>query len=239
MMTICHHISSSPKPKLRSLKQKGTADSVEKLLFDLLPVLEHAPAFKLDEQPILLFAIYQKSSLMFLYPQDLFIRMLCFSRWWNSCCNFTRRERKKRICKCKDGGTDCKSTATGRLWYRLGFFHDCYYYHGYDLYILVDSQSDLQFPHFAVLQNMIHMDSCAFSRIIFSSWLHCSKVLDSAYDAMPYYQYFKRENITPFIDLNGKGEDPLFIKMTLRLTKDGVPVCPSGCRMHRISIRSC
>lgn len=33
-----------------------------------------------------------------------------------------------------------------------------------------------------------------------------SKVLlDSAHDAMPYYQYFKRENITPFIDLNGKG----------------------------------
>lgn len=47
-----------------------------------------------------------------------------------------------------------------------------------------------------------------------------SKVLlDSAHDAMPYYQYFKRENITPFIDLNGKGGRPLFIKMTLRLTK--------------------
>lgn len=47
-----------------------------------------------------------------------------------------------------------------------------------------------------------------------------SKVLlDSAHDAMPYYQYFKRENITPFIDLNGKVEDPLFIKMTLRLIK--------------------
>ena len=47
-----------------------------------------------------------------------------------------------------------------------------------------------------------------------------SKVLlDSAHDAMPYYQYFKRENITPFIDLNGKGGRPLFIKMTLRLIK--------------------
>ena len=30
-----------------------------------------------------------------------------------------------------------------------------------------------------------------------------SKVLlDSAHDAMPYYQYFKEKNITPFIDLN-------------------------------------
>lgn len=44
-------------------------------------------------------------------------------------------------------------------------------------------------------------------------------LLDSAHDAMPYYQYFKRENITPFIDLNGKGGRPLFIKMTLRLIK--------------------
>ena len=33
-----------------------------------------------------------------------------------------------------------------------------------------------------------------------------SKVLlDSAHDAMSYYQYLKRYNITPFIDLNGKG----------------------------------
>lgn len=47
-----------------------------------------------------------------------------------------------------------------------------------------------------------------------------SKVLlDSAHDAMSYYQYFKRENITPFIDLNGKVEDLPFIKTTLLLIK--------------------
>ncbi len=28
---------------------------------------------------------------------------------------------------------------------------------------------------------------------------------DSAHDAMPYYEYCRRQNITPFIDLNGKG----------------------------------
>ena len=45
-----------------------------------------------------------------------------------------------------------------------------------------------------------------------------SKVLlDSAHDAMPYYQYFKRQNITPFIDLNGKGG--LYIRTTLLLIK--------------------
>ena len=47
-----------------------------------------------------------------------------------------------------------------------------------------------------------------------------SKVLlNSAHDAMPYYQYFKRENITSLIDLNRKGGRPPFTKTTLRLIK--------------------
>ena len=50
---------------------------------------------------------------------------------------------------------------------------------------------------------------------------------------MPYYQYFKRENITPFIDLNGKGGRPPVYKNDFTIDKDGVPVCPSGCRMRR------
>ena len=64
-----------------------------------------------------------------------------------------------------------------------------------------------------------------------------SKVLlDSAHDAMPYYQYFKRENITPFIDLNGKGGRPPVYKNDFTIDKDGVPVCPSGYRMRRDGI---
>ena len=68
---------------------------------------------------------------------------------------------------------------------------------------------------FPVLQNMIHMDSCTlfFRMKSFLPEYSVSKVpLDSAHDAMPYYQYFKRENITPFIDLNGKVEDLPFQK---------------------------
>ena len=64
-----------------------------------------------------------------------------------------------------------------------------------------------------------------------------SKVLlDSAHDAMPYYQYFKRQNITPFIDLNGKGGRPPVYKNDFTIDKDGVPVCPSGHRMRRDGI---
>lgn len=60
-----------------------------------------------------------------------------------------------------------------------------------------------------------------------------SKVLlDSAHDAMPYYQYFKRENITPFIDLNGKGGRPPVYKNDFTIDKDDVPVCLAGYRMQ-------
>lgn len=58
-------------------------------------------------------------------------------------------------------------------------------------------------------------------------------LLDSAHDAMPYYQYCKRENITPFIDLNGKGGRPPVYKDDFTIDHDGVPICRAGCRMRR------
>ena len=53
---------------------------------------------------------------------------------------------------------------------------------------------------------------------------------------MPYYQYFKREGITPFIDLNGKGGRPPVYKNDFTIDKDGVPICPAGYRMRRNGI---
>ena len=64
-----------------------------------------------------------------------------------------------------------------------------------------------------------------------------SKVLlDSAHGSISYYQYFKRENITPFIDLNGKGRRPPIYKNDFTIDKDGVPICLSGYRMRRDGI---
>lgn len=65
----------------------------------------------------------------------------------------SHRERKRRICDCKDKGiTDCKCD---RYFSQpdcdIGWdsSRDCFY-HGYDLYMLVDSQSDLPiFPHYS------------------------------------------------------------------------------------------
>lgn len=87
----------------------------------------------------------------------------------------------------------------------------------------VDSKSDL--PIFSLLHLASKHDSHGFLHNFFrlKSFLPDYEVtkllLDSAHDAMPYYRYCKRANITPSIDLNGKGCRPPVIKMISRLIK--------------------
>ena len=89
----------------------------------------------------------------------------------------SHRERKKRICKCKDNGiTDCKCD---RYFSQpdcdIGWdsSRDCYY-HGYDLYMLVDSQSDLPvFPHFCCASKH---DSHGFLHALFRMKFKCPKI---------------------------------------------------------------
>lgn len=53
-------------------------------------------------------------------------------------------------------------------------------------------------------------------------------LLDSAHDAMPYYNYCKLNGITPFIDLNWKCGRPPIYKDDISINCDGIPLCPSG-----------
>ena len=174
------------KIKVKKPKTKGTkADSVEKVtVAELLPILENT-GFKLDEQPYSsLFKIYQKEFLDVSVSTGLIHSDALALADDGTPVVTSHRERKKRICKCKENGiTDCKC--------------DRYF-----------SQPD------------------------------CDIGWDSAHDAMPYYQYFKRENITPFIDLNGKGGRPPVYKNDFTIDKDGVPICPSGYRMRRDGIEA-
>lgn len=57
-------------------------------------------------------------------------------------------------------------------------------------------------------------------------------LLDSAHDAMPIYEYCKRENIAPFIDLNEKRGIKIKYKNDFTIGKDDVPVCKEGRRMN-------
>lgn len=193
------------KTKVKKPETKGTkADSLEKVtVADLLPtVLEHTD-FKLDEQPYSsLFAIYQKEFLDVSVSTGLIHSDALALAGDGTPVVTSHKERKKRICKCKENGiTDCKcdryfSQADCDIGWDSS--RDCYY-HGYDLYMLVDSQSDLPvFPHFCCASKH---DSHGFLHAFFrmKSFLPdytVSKVLlDSAHDAVPYYQYFKREKL--------------------------------------------
>ena len=58
-------------------------------------------------------------------------------------------------------------------------------------------------------------------------------LLDSAHDAMAFYEYFRDQRIQAFIDLNDKCGRPPIYKDDFTLDRDGVPVCSAGFRMRR------
>jgi hypothetical protein len=157
----------------------------------------------------------------------------------------SHRERKHRICDCASKGiTDC---SCDRYFSQpdcdVGWdsSRDCNY-HGYDLYMLVASNSESDLPIFPHLSCASKHDSHGFLHTFFrmKSFLPEFKVtkllLDSAHDALPYYEYCKRAKITPFIDLNGKGGIKLPYKNDFTIGKDGVPLCREGFRMNHDGI---
>ena len=231
------------KNKVQKPKTKGTkAVSIEKVtVAELLPQLEVA-SFSIDDQPYSsLFKIYKKEFLDISVSKGLITPEAIALAGDGTPVVTSHRERKKRICDCAEKGiTGCKCD---RYFSQpdcdIGWdsSRDCYY-HGYDLYMLVasDSESDLPiFPHFSCAsKHDSHGFLHAFFR--FKSFLPDYKVskllLDSAHDAMPYYEYCKRENITPFIDLNDKGGRPPVYKNDFTIGKDGVPIYQAGFRMR-------
>ena len=100
------------KTKVKRPKTKGTkADSVEKVtVADLLPTLEKTD-FKLDEQPYSsLFKIYQKEFLEISVSTGLIPADALALAGDGTPVVTSHRERKKRICKCKENGIhDCNS----------------------------------------------------------------------------------------------------------------------------------
>ena len=226
------------KPKTKSSK----ADSVEKItVTELLPKLENT-TFSLDEQPYCsLFKIYKKEFLDLSISKGLIDTTNLSLAGDGTPVVTSLRERKHRICSCPEKGiTDCKCD-------RYFSQPDCdigwdssrdSYYHGYDLYMLVAANSESDLPIFPLFSHASKHDSHGFLETFFrmKSFLPDFKIskvlLDSAHDAMPYYEYFRRINITPFIDLNGKGGVKLPYKNDFTIGKDGVPVCKAGRRMN-------
>ena len=151
------------------------------------------------------------------------------------------RERKHRVCECAaEGINNCSCD-------RYFSQPDCdvgwdssrnCFYHGYDLYMLVASDSESSLPVFPMLGPASRHDSHGFLYAYFSMKsffpdYHVNKlILDSAHDAMPIYQYCKENGIVPFIDLNEKRGIKLKYKNDFTIGKDGVPVCKAGRKMN-------
>lgn len=151
------------------------------------------------------------------------------------------RERKKRICDCMEKGIS--SCDCARYYSQpdcdIGWdsSRECFY-HGYDLYLLTDAASGKDLPLFPMLGPASRHDSHGFLYTWFTAkqflpdFQVTKLLLDSAHDAMPIYEYCKRENIIPFIDLNEKRGIKVKYKDDFTIGKDGVPVCKAGLKMH-------
>ena len=163
-----NHLSSHIHPlkvKVKKPKNKGSkADSVEKVTVEqLLPELENT-TFRIDEQPYgSLFKLYKAEFLDTSVSNGLIdIDNLALAGDGTPVVT-SHRERKHRVCACISKGiTDCKCD---RYFSQpdcdIGWdsSRDCWY-HGYDLYMNVDSKSDL--PIFPLLHPASKHDSHGF-----------------------------------------------------------------------------
>ena len=115
---------------------------------------------------------------------------------------------------------------------------ECYFfgYHPY-MYVASDSHSDL--PVFPLLERASRHDMLSFLHSFFTMKAYLPEfrieklLLDSAHDAYPVYEYCRREDITPFIDLSPGHTGHFIYKDDFTIDDDGVPVCKMDFRMHK------
>ena len=224
------------KAKVKKPKNKGAkAASVEKVTVDqLIPQLENT-AFIPEQQPYhSLLQIYKKQFLDVSVSKGLIKNNSLAIAGDGTPVVTSHRMRSHRICDCAENGiSDCNCH---RYFSQpdcdIGWdsSRDCWY-HGYDLYMLLASDSESDLPVFPLLNPASKHDSHGFLETFFrmKSFLpdfNITKLLlDSAHDAMPIYKYCKQKNIIPFIDLNEKRGIKVKYKNDFTIGKDGVPVC--------------
>lgn len=230
--------------KVKKPKQKGAkAESIEKISVEQLFKQLEPVSFSIDDQPYAsLFRIYHREFLNQSVEKGMIDTKSLSIAGDGTPVVTSARERKHRICGCsKKGVAECGCD-------RYFSQPDCdvgwdssrnCFYHGYDLYMIVASDSESNLPIFPLFHPASKHDSLAFPEAFFrmKAFLpdfHVSKwLLDSAHDAMPYYLYCRRNGISPFIDLNEKRGIKEKYKGDFTIGRDGVPVCRAGRKMHR------
>ena len=235
------------KASVKKPKKKGEkADPIEKLTVEHLFNELEETTFSIDEQPYgSLFQLYKSEFLDVSVHKKLINPHKLALAGDGTPVVSSARERKHRVCHCASKGID--NCSCDRYFSQpdcdMGWdsSRDCFY-HGYDLYMLVASDSDSDLPIFPLLGPASMHDSHGFLHAFFRMRnflpdFNVTKVLlDSAHDAMPYYKYFRRKRITPFIDLNEKRGIKTKYKDDFTIGKDGIPVCRAGLRMNHDGI---
>ncbi|WP_113672472.1 hypothetical protein [Vallitalea guaymasensis] len=235
-----------PKKKVKKGKKHGAktpADSTS-IASKLIPFFEGHP-LKPNNPFSLVFKLYHQQFLNVSIKNGLIAPKHLAVAGDGTPIRTSARERKKRICDCKEKGIhncNCK---------RYFFQPDCNwgwdssrdcYFHGYHLYMFVSSDSHSDLPVFPLLERASRHDMLSFLHTFFSmqSYLPEFKLekllLDAAQDAGAVYRYCRKHDIIPFIDLN-KGNTGNFIyKDSFTIDDDGVPICKLGLRMHHDGI---
>lgn len=242
------HLHKLKTPVKKPKKDGYKAEPVDKVTVEQLIKELDTSSFSLEEQPYAsLFDLYTKEFLRKSIDRGLINNTKLSISGDGTPVVTSARERKHRICKCSSLGVsdcDCK---------RYFSQPDCdigwdssrkCFYHGYDLYMMVASDSESDLPVFPLLHPASMHDSHGFLHSFFRMRdflpdFHVKKLLlDSAHDAMPYYTYCKKHHITPFIDLNEKRGIKEKYKDDFIIGKDGVPVCKAGRKMNHDGIET-
>lgn len=231
------------KVSVKKPKKKGAkAASVEKTTVEQLLKELGETTFSLEEQPYCsLFNIFKNEFLNVSIQKGLINSHSLSLAGDGTPVVTSARERKHRVCDCASKGiVDC---SCDRYFSQpdcdIGWdsSRDCFY-HGYDLYMLVASDSESDLPVFPLLGPASRHDSHGFVHAFFLMHNFAPEftvnklLLDSAHDAMPLYKFFKQNGITPFIDLNEKRGIKVKYKNDFTIGKDGVPVCKAGLKMN-------
>ena len=241
-----NHLSPKDRfPKMKPPKGKKKGDKTpcdsSSTASKLLPLLEHW-RFKPENPFSLVFRLYQQQFLDRSIKKGLIDPDHLALAGDGTPVRTAAQQRKKRICDCKEKG--CSSCSCKRHYsqpdcnWGWDSHRECYFF-GYHLYMYVASDSYSDLPVFPLLERASRHDMLSFLHSFFTMKAYLPEfrieklLLDSAHDAYPVYEYCRRENITPFIDLNPGHTGHFTYKDDFIIDKDGVPICKMGLRMHK------
>lgn len=111
------------------------------------------------------------------------------------------------------------------------------YYNGYHLYMLTAANSKYDLPLYPRLQPASRHDAVSFivSSVEFSQRFTLGMVdkmlLDAAHDATAIYDLLKHQGVKPFIDLNKRSTKYLETDKDMKISPQGIPICPAGKEM--------